>query len=119
MSRWVVAKALLALFLGAALGVAACGEDVVGKVAGALEGVAKGAQEVERAGVPSAIGVRVVNELHGLRRTLTRMNVISRTGFLATGYALLETLTAIIVGLLMISRFKSLLARPEGASCWT
>jgi len=38
------------------------------------------------------------------------MSVISRTGFLATGYALLETLTVIILGLLMIAKFRSLLA---------
>ncbi len=38
------------------------------------------------------------------------MAVISRTGFLASGYALLETLTGAIVLLLMIAKFKSLVA---------
>lgn len=76
----------------------------------ALEGLARGGQALEKAGVAPPIGVRIVNEIHGLRRSLTRMNVISRTGFLSTGYALLETLTVVIVGLLMIARFKSTLA---------
>jgi hypothetical protein len=80
------------------------------QVCGALEGLARGGRALEGAGVPPPIGVRIVNEIHGLRRSLTRMNVISRTGFLSTGYALLETLTVVIVGLLMISRFKSALA---------
>jgi len=80
------------------------------KVATALDALARGARQVELAGVPAPIGVRVINEIHGLRRSLVRMSVISRTGFLATGYALLETLTAIIIGLLMIAKFRSLLA---------
>jgi hypothetical protein len=80
------------------------------KVTVALEGLSRGAQEAERAGAAAPIGLRVLNELHGLRRSVIRMSVISQTGFLATGYALLETLTVIIVGLLMIARFKSLLA---------
>src|SRR5262249_34475821 len=50
---------------------------------------------------------RVLGEVHNLRKTLTRLAGISRTGFLASGYALLETLTAAIVLLLMISKFKS------------
>lgn len=82
---------------------------VFDKVASALEGLAQGAQELERAGVAPPIGVRAVNEIHGLRRSVIRMSVISRTGFLSTGYALLETLTVVIVGLLMIARFKGLL----------
>ncbi|HMA95132.1 MAG TPA: hypothetical protein VKP30_20720 [Polyangiaceae bacterium] len=80
------------------------------QVCAALEGLAHGGQALEKVGVAPPIGVRVVNELHGLRRNLTRMHVISRTGFLSTGYALLETLTVVIVGLLMIARFKSMLA---------
>jgi len=80
------------------------------KVASALEGLSRGAREIEQAGAAPPIGVRVLNEIHGLRRSVTRMNVISRTGFLATGYALLDTLTTVIVVLLMIARFKSILA---------
>ena len=80
------------------------------KVATALDGLAEGAHQLERAGCAAPIGVRAINEIHGLRRSLIRMSVISRTGFLATGYALLETLTVIILGLLMIAKFRSLLA---------
>jgi hypothetical protein len=50
---------------------------------------------------------RALRELSTLRRVVTRIGVISRTGFLASGYALLETLTLAIVGLLLISRFKN------------
>jgi hypothetical protein len=81
-----------------------------GKVAIALEGLAQGAHQLDLAGAAPPIGVRAINEIHGLRRSLTRMSVISRTGFLATGYALLEALTVIIVGLLMIAKFRSVLA---------
>jgi hypothetical protein len=80
------------------------------QVSVALDGLSEGVHEVDRAGVAPPVSVRAINEIHGLRRSLTRISVISRTGFLATGYALLETLTVVIVGLLMIARFKSLLA---------
>ena len=81
----------------------------VATVFGLLEGLAEGARELEKAGA-TPIGVRALNEIHSLRRSLTRMNVISTTGFLSTGYALLETLTVIILGLLMIASFKNALA---------
>jgi hypothetical protein len=61
---------------------------------------------IERAGA-GGYASRALSELHSLRKTLSRASVISRTGFLASGYALLETLTAAIVVLLMISKFKS------------
>ena len=54
--------------------------------------------------------LRAVSELNNLRRHITRVGVISRTGFLSPAYALLETLLAIIVVLLMASRYKSMLA---------
>jgi hypothetical protein len=50
---------------------------------------------------------RALRDLAALRRLVTRIGVISRTGFLASGYALLEVLTIAIIGLLMISRFKN------------
>ena len=80
------------------------------KVLGALGDLAHGSRQFESAGVAAPVGMRAINEIHGLRRSLVRMSVISRTGFLATGYALLEALTVIIVGLLMIAKFRSLLA---------
>ena len=45
-----------------------------------------------------------------VRKTVIRIGVISRTGFIATGYALLEMLIAAIVILVMVSRFKGLVA---------
>jgi len=49
-------------------------------------------------------------ELSNVRKLVTRMAVISRTGFLATGYALLEMLIACIITLVMICKFKGLTA---------
>jgi hypothetical protein len=65
--------------------------------------------ELERTGA-GGYASRIVSELHSLRRLITRVAVISRTGFLPSGYALLETLTGAIFILLLISRFKSYLA---------
>lgn len=66
-------------------------------------------QQLEKLGA-TPLGVRAMNDLGTVRKLATRMGVISRTGFLSTGYALLEALTAIILGLLLISKFKSTLA---------
>lgn len=63
--------------------------------------------EREGAGGYAAKGL---GELHNLRKHLTRIGVISRTGFLSSGYALLETLTAVILILAVAARFKSMLA---------
>ncbi len=52
---------------------------------------------------------RGMRELHNLRRQVTRVGVISRTGFVAAGYALLEVLTAAILGMTVVSHFKNLL----------
>lgn len=42
-----------------------------------------------------------------LRRLFTRATVIKRTYFMATGYAFLETLTIVIIGLLLITKFEN------------
>jgi hypothetical protein len=64
--------------------------------------------ELEKAGAgPHA--TRGMRELHNLRRQLTRVGVISRTGFVAAGYALLEVLTAAILLMVVVSHFKNLL----------
>ena len=76
---------------------------------GRLDDFSKMLHGVEKAGAGS-YATRGLGEVHNLRKTLSRIAVISRTGFLASGYALLETLTATIVLLLMISRFKSQIA---------
>jgi hypothetical protein len=45
-----------------------------------------------------------------VRRAVSRIDVISRTGFLPPAYALLETLLAMILGLMMVAKFKSTVA---------
>jgi hypothetical protein len=74
-----------------------------------LTDFAQRVHEVEKAGA-GGYASRAMAELHGLRKHLTRVAVISRTGFLASGYALLETLTTSIVCLLMIAKFKNPIA---------
>ena len=53
---------------------------------------------------------RATSELNTVRKLVTRMGVVSRTDFLAPGYALLETLTTLVIGLLLVARFKYPLA---------
>ena len=65
---------------------------------------------LEKSGAGSYAG-RVLSEAHNLRKALTRVSVISRTGFLAYGYALLETLVCAIIALLLIANFRNLLAQ--------
>ena len=56
------------------------------------------------AGLPA---VRMMTEIHNLRRTMTRIGVISRTGFLASGYALLDILVVSVLTLLIIASYKA------------
>jgi hypothetical protein len=53
---------------------------------------------------------KAVGELHSLRKIVTRVGVISRTGFLPPAYALLDTLVVLIIGLVLASKYKSPLA---------
>lgn len=62
---------------------------------------------LERTGVGS-IAARITGEQHNLRKLFTRVNVIKKTGFLLTGYALLEVLTVVIIFLLLVSRFDNM-----------
>ena len=64
---------------------------------------------LDKAGVP-AIGGRYVAELHNIRKSITRMGVISRTGALESGFAFLQFLTAVIILLLLLAKFKNLLS---------
>lgn len=52
---------------------------------------------------------RALREVHNLRRATTRIGVISRTNFISSGYALLEVLTVIILGMTLIGHFKNFL----------
>ncbi len=66
--------------------------------------------DLDKQGATPPVLARVFNELALLRRILTRTCVISRTGFLATGYALLEVLLVVISATMLIVRFKNLVA---------
>jgi hypothetical protein len=67
------------------------------------------AHELEREG--SYYAGRVLGELHNLRKVVTRINVINKTSFLQSGYALLETMVTAIIVLLLVSRFRSPIAQ--------
>jgi hypothetical protein len=58
----------------------------------------------------TALAVRVQNELHALRKIVTRIEVISRTSFIQSGYALLDTIVVLVLLLLMVSKFDSILS---------
>lgn len=64
--------------------------------------------EVQTAGAGAA-GI-AMGELASVRKMVTRIGVISRTGFLPPAYALLEALTFMILGLALAAKFKSTLA---------
>jgi hypothetical protein len=51
-----------------------------------------------------------VPQLNAVRRNVSRIDVIRRTGFLPPAYALLEVLITMIIALVLIARFKSLAA---------
>ncbi len=52
---------------------------------------------------------RAFSIMSTVRRSLLRVGVVSRTGFLATGYALLEVMICICYVILTVSSFKSVL----------
>ncbi|MBL8914220.1 MAG: hypothetical protein JNM17_26180 [Archangium sp.] len=58
----------------------------------------------------SSYGSRVAPEVVNVRKSVIRIDVISRTGFLPPAYALLEVLLTMILALLMASKFKSQIA---------
>jgi hypothetical protein len=66
-------------------------------------------QQLERAGA-GPYASRAVPQLLMLRRSVSRIDVIVRTGFLPPAYALLEVLIVMIISLMMIARFKSIIA---------
>lgn len=61
---------------------------------------------LEKAAV-GAIAARITGEQHNLRKLFSRVNVIKKTGFLVTGYALLEVLTVVIIGLTLVAKFEN------------
>jgi hypothetical protein len=63
-------------------------------------------QAMDKAGA-TAHANRSIVFMNTVRRTLGRIDVVSRTGFLASGYAILEVMVAAVVLLLLASRFKT------------
>jgi hypothetical protein len=66
-------------------------------------------QQLERAGA-GPYASRAVPQLLAVRRNVSRIDVIARTGFLPPAYALLEVLVVMIIALALIARFKSIAA---------
>jgi hypothetical protein len=66
-------------------------------------------QQLERAGA-GPYASRAVPQLLAVRRCVSRIDVIVRTGFLPPAYALLEVLIVMIISLMMIARFRSIVA---------
>jgi hypothetical protein len=81
------------------------GEEVVFKKISSITDIA---QVMESANVGSIIS-RMSVEQYNLRKLFTRVTVIKRTSFLSTGYALLQVLSCIIFGLLLISKFDNII----------
>jgi hypothetical protein len=81
-------------------------EDVFKKI----DEITEIALVLETAGT-GAISSKVLGEQNNLRRAFSRVNVIRKTNFLSTGYALLEVLAVVIICLLMIGKFDSELVR--------
>ncbi len=73
----------------------------------AIHDVALTLQDLEKQGVHTGTVNKMNGDLDKIRKAVTRLVVVSRTGFLATGYALLEMLIVLIVCLLLISKFKN------------
>jgi hypothetical protein len=66
-------------------------------------------QSMDKAGA-TAHANRSVVFMNSVRRNIGRIDVVSKTGFLASGYAILEVIVVAIIVLLLTSRFKTLLA---------
>ena len=66
-------------------------------------------RQLERAGA-GPYASRAVPQLLMVRKCVSRIDVIVRTGFLPPAYALLEVLIVMIISLMMIARFKSVIA---------
>ncbi len=78
-------------------------EDVVYKK---IEEITSIALHVEQTKIGSTSSW-VKREQTNLRRLFSRTTVIKRTSFIATGYAFLEVLSIVVIGLLLITRFEN------------
>ncbi len=71
-----------------------------------LEGMSESFSYLTQSGAGSTAGY-VLSPVDKLRKAISRIDVISRTGFLPPAYALLEVLLAMILTLMMVAKFKS------------
>lgn len=75
-------------------------------------------QAMDRAGATMHANRSIVY-MSMVRRTIGRIDVVSRTGFLASGYAIVEVMVAAVVLLLLASRFNTLVAEYTLIGCIT
>lgn len=80
------------------------------EVYAAIHDVTLRLHDLERQGVHGGACGKMTGDLDKIRRAVGRIGVISRTGFLASGYALLEILIGLIIVLLVISSYKNMVA---------
>ena len=85
------------------------GKRTTDQVYGAMTRMSEVLQQLERAGA-GPYASRAVPQLLAVRRSVSRIDVIVRTGFLPPAYALLEVLIVMIISLMMIARFRSVVA---------
>jgi hypothetical protein len=67
--------------------------------------------DLERAGIGAIFLARCLTEQHNLRKIVTRIDVIRRTTFIQTGYALLQMFVLATILLLVFSNFKNTLVQ--------
>jgi hypothetical protein len=78
-------------------------------VYGAMTRLSDVLQQLEHTGA-GPYASRAVPQLLMLRRSISRIDVIVRTGFLPPAYALLEVLIVMIISLMLIARFRNIVA---------
>ena len=66
------------------------------------------AHEMDKTGAGS-MATRTLGEMHNLRKAITRVDVIARTSFIDSGYALVDFIVFAVVVLMLVARFKTLL----------
>ncbi len=66
---------------------------------------------VTASGTSPSFKINVLKNIDALRRSITRVDVIRRTLFIKTGYALLEVIVTITLSILVFANFKSVIAQ--------
>lgn len=84
-------------------------KETSAQVFAALEQVGESFLYLSQNGAGSTAGY-VLSPVDKLRKAISRIDVISRTGFLPPAYALLEVLLCMMLILLMVAKFKSQVA---------